>query len=322
MIGRTDDGVPPVSETAEVTAEVTGAVAFRLAEELGVTIGAELSEADGIHRVYAATVRADGRPCVLKLCRPGTDWVQKEARALRLQDGQGCVALLAERPEGILLERAVPGTPVSAAVGSPAAHRADGGRADDAATERLGVALLAWRRPAEAARADLPHVRTLTADLARGLAGSEAAPEDAVPPSVRSGFAGHVGRVSELLSSLVATPDDGGDVLLHGDLHHDNLLHDDGRGDIAIDPQGHVGPPAYDVGQLLMNPHHLVDGLDDESFAALAHRRLAVLAGVTGIDCEVLEAWAYVKAVVAQAWSFEDDQGVTVAFRLADLLRV
>jgi streptomycin 6-kinase len=54
-------------------------------------------------------------------------------------------------------------------------------------------------------------------------------------------------------------------VLLHGDLHHDNILHD-GNAWVAIDPKGLIGDPAYEIAPLLCNPI--------DKFASLANQEL------------------------------------------------
>jgi streptomycin 6-kinase len=43
------------------------------------------------------------------------------------------------------------------------------------------------------------------------------------------------------------------DVLLHGDLHHHNILLDHKRGWIAIDPKGVIGHPGLEVGRYSFN---------------------------------------------------------------------
>ncbi len=43
-------------------------------------------------------------------------------------------------------------------------------------------------------------------------------------------------------------------VPLHGDLHHDNILSSD-RGWLAIDPQGLIGDPLYEVAGVFRHPH-------------------------------------------------------------------
>ena len=43
-------------------------------------------------------------------------------------------------------------------------------------------------------------------------------------------------------------------MLIHGDLHHYNILIVGKYSWLAIDPKGVIGPAAYEVGPLLMNP--------------------------------------------------------------------
>jgi streptomycin 6-kinase len=50
------------------------------------------------------------------------------------------------------------------------------------------------------------------------------------------------------LSQSMAAP-----VLLHGDLHHDNILTATRQSWLAIDPKGIVGEPAYETAPLLLN---------------------------------------------------------------------
>src|SRR5512132_4359180 len=42
--------------------------------------------------------------------------------------------------------------------------------------------------------------------------------------------------------------------LLHGDLHHYNILFDSNRGWLAIDPKGVIGELEYEIGAVLRNP--------------------------------------------------------------------
>src|SRR5262249_51803507 len=53
---------------------------------------------------------------------------------------------------------------------------------------------------------------------------------------------------TELLTSM------GRPVLLHGDLHHGNILAAERQPWLALDPKGVLGEPAYEVGALLRNP--------------------------------------------------------------------
>src|SRR5437660_114425 len=64
--------------------------------------------ADGTEAFVAEATTGDGQPVVVKLLLPrNPDAALHEITALRLADGEGCVALLREDPElgGLLLER-------------------------------------------------------------------------------------------------------------------------------------------------------------------------------------------------------------------------
>ena len=63
-------------------------------------------------------------------------------------------------------------------------------------------------------------------------------------------------RLVEEAEALLAwlVPSQTGPVLLHGDLHHGNVLSARRRPWLAIDPKGVVGERAFDAGALLYNP--------------------------------------------------------------------
>lgn len=107
----------------------------------------------------------------------------------------------------------------------------------------------------------------------------------------------------------------GGDrVVLHGDLHHFNVVRD-GVGDAAdrwraIDPHGWIGDPAFDTAPMLANPRGLtLNELPDATrlvTATTAERRIAILAETTGFDRDRIRAWAFTAAVIAELWMVED----------------
>lgn len=96
---------------------------------------------------------------------------------------------------------------------------------------------------------------------------------------------------AELLASAPAP------VLLHGDLHHHNVLAARRAPWLAIDPKGVVGDPGQDVGALLCNPLSLADP------GARAERRVRRLAAELGLDRDRLRAWGFVSAVLSEAWN-------------------
>lgn len=208
---------------------------------------------------------------MLKLTLPGQA-VQAEADALAGFGGVGAARLLAADPaEGaLLLERLRPGTPLSAL--------AD----DDAATRIAGGLIARLRRPVpEGALLGQAAGWVRLLDRAR----AEAWPLD---PAM-------LDRAAGLFRDLAAAAP----VLLHGDLHHGNILRD-GAGWRAIDPRGLAGDPAFEAAALLRNP---------PGAAAVAQngaRRIAILAETTGLDARRIAAWGYAAAVLAACWALED----------------
>jgi len=61
------------------------------------------------------------------------------------------------------------------------------------------------------------------------------------------------GRTSSLVYFRLCKPPIQ-DRLLHGDLHHDNVLFDSRRGGLAIDPKGVIGELKYEIGAALETP--------------------------------------------------------------------
>jgi streptomycin 6-kinase len=99
--------------------------------------------------------------------------------------------------------------------------------------------------------------------------------------------------------------------LLHGDLHHGNVLLDSQRGWLAIDPKGVVGELAFEVGAALRNP------CEHSWFyaePATIRKRVAHFAAVLGLDTRRMLAWAFAQAILAAIWELEDE-GVLQAGR-------
>lgn len=96
--------------------------------------------------------------------------------------------------------------------------------------------------------------------------------------------------------ALLARP--AADVVLHGDLHHGNVLDFGERGWLAIDPKPLHGDPAFDTLNILCNP---------DAAVALRPGRLerttGVIAAESGVDERTLLRWAVAWAGLSAAWS-------------------
>jgi streptomycin 6-kinase len=91
--------------------------------------------------------------------------------------------------------------------------------------------------------------------------------------------------------------------LLHGDLHHYNVLRDDQRGWLAIDPKGVVGELEYELGASLRNPFERPElFIRRETLES----RLRVFEKALDVDSTRVLRWAYAQAVLATIWLVED----------------
>jgi streptomycin 6-kinase len=255
------------------------------------------------YNYVAPAMRADGTPVVLKVRFPG-DGPTTEIAALRLYDGHGMAQLLEADPEGgaFVLERLTPGAPLTTLVES-----------DDERATSIGAEVMRqlWQGPAGAPPNE-PLYGTI-ADWAEGLQRMRAHFGGATGPFPRALVEEAEALFAELLASQAAP------VLLHGDLHHDNILSAERAPWLAIDPQGIVGEPAYEVGALLRNP--LPQLLELPNPSRVTARRVDQLAEELGFDRARIRGWGLAQAVLSAWWSIEDHgHGWEGAIACAELL--
>jgi streptomycin 6-kinase len=91
--------------------------------------------------------------------------------------------------------------------------------------------------------------------------------------------------------------------LLHGDLHHENVLFDRERGWVAIDPKGVLGEVAFELGAWFRNPWGRSDLFAEPAIIA---RRAAIFADELGLDRARILSWAGAQAVLSAIWAMED----------------
>jgi len=226
-------------------------------------------------------VRRNGTPVVVKACLPDGESTQVEA--LRLFGGHGMVRLLEydEGDEVMLLERLQPGTLLSTV------------EDDEKATSIAASVMRQMWRPAPP-----EHPFPTVFDWGKGLVRLRQHYEGGYgpfPPALleeaETLFAG--------LNASMADP-----VLLHGDLHHENILAAEREPWLAIDPKGLVGEPAYETGALLRNQMSVV--FDDAHPGRVMTRRVEQLAGELGLDRARVRGWGLAQAVLSAWWNIED----------------
>ncbi len=266
----------------------------------------------------APAILDDGTPAVLKLGVPNSERTA-EIETLKLWDGRGCARLLkSDIPRGaMLIEKISPGTMLSELQGDDQATKVaaevfqavrfspnpdNGGPDRDKAS--FGSPLLGL--------GELPTVAGWASELA----------------NLRPAFGGGCGpfprELVEIAEGLYAEllVSQGPPVLLHGDLHHFNILFaGEQRGWLAIDPHGVLGEAEYECGALLRN--HDLDQRSREEIKKLTARRIAILAERLGFEKERVIGWGLAQAILSAWWDWhpEVSPGWTSSmFVLADVL--
>lgn len=230
-----------------------------------------------------AVERRDGQEAVLKL-RPANEELRCEMRALEVYSGDAMCTLLEhdDAAGAMLLERVRPGVPLL-----------EMGETDEAVI----VAAALMRRLRRLAPEDPPLPRLLdwwrtARDGLRGRHGGTTGP-------MPEAFVDEATEIYEELFGSGRTL-----VVLHGDLHHWNILSSDRAGWLAIDPHGATGPPECEVGAFMMNPNN--GALARPDVREVLGRRLDLFSAELGFEREYLRRAAFAYSMLSTTWSTED----------------
>jgi streptomycin 6-kinase len=216
-------------------------------------------------------------PVVMKVFRShGDEWGSGEV--LRAFAGEGMVRLLNHADGAVLLERLTPGTSL-----------ADVAVDDD--ERATGILIDVMQRLSSRTIPDgVPSVE----EWGKGFVRYATTQDVRVPrPLLES--------AQRVYQHLCATQAAAG--LLHGDLHHFNVLTDKVRGWTAIDPKGIVGEQAYETGAALRNPWGSSEIFTDRSVIV---RRASRFAKELSLDEGRVLGWAFAQAVLSAVWAIED----------------
>jgi len=255
----------------------------------------EIRPAQQLSYNFIAFARRREAEVVLKLGVPDRE-LTSEVLSLGYFAGRGAVRLLDSDSEHgmLLLERLRPGAQL--------ASLAD----DTRATHIAAGIMLALRRPAP------PETGLIRlADWFRGLG------------KFRGQWGGGTGALDAHLFEQAQTAsrdffaEDHVPTLIHGDLHHFNILSSE-RGWLAIDPKGVIGPAACEVGPFLMNPWAVV-GVPPEA-PKLMRDRVATLSEALSLEKERIRKWGLAHAVLSAVWSLEVNEDWRPAMECARIL--
>lgn len=211
---------------------------------------------------------------MVKLRVPGIEFV-RELEALRLYGGLRAVMLLEANPANgwMMLESARPGRVL-----------ADTGSDEEATTIAASVMRDLWRSVPE------NHPFVSMSEFEGGVEWLRVCSANKASPIPRTLASRAEGLLREFAGSR-AEP-----VLLHGDLHHYNILSAERVPWLAVDPKGVVGDPAYDVGPFLYNRL-----FETGSPASVLRRRVDQMSEELGFERDRIVGAAIPRAVLA-AW--------------------
>ncbi|MDR6634103.1 streptomycin 6-kinase [Phyllobacterium sp. 1468] len=225
----------------------------------------------------------DGEPAIVKHLTPlGVREELGGTRYLDWHDGNGCIRLLAQRGNNLLLEYAGARTLLD--------HLNEQG--DDDATQifvNVFLRLMQSTRQNRPFPAGLIPLRTHFASLFKKAEANRAR--------------GVTSRFVEAATLADMLLDQQQDVQpLHSDLHHENVLHGK-RGWLVIDPKGLIGDPMFDTANMFYNP------LDRDDLR-MSERRIATMAQAFSQafnrHIKTILGFGMIHACLSASWHDED----------------
>ncbi|MGE7778267.1 aminoglycoside phosphotransferase family protein [Chitinophaga sp. NPDC101104] len=235
------------------------------------------------HSSRLLPVLHEGLPAMLKVAVEKDEQLGNEIMVW--WNGQGAAKVLAHNGEALLMERAT---------GPRNLKTMSMNGADDAATKILCATALQLHAVPKPPPDGMITMERWFADLfAHGHK-----------------YGGSIAHGLELARRLVTEEIE--KCVLHGDLHHENVLDFEGKGWLAIDPKKLYGDRAFDFANIFCNPD-----LSIAAAPAAFQRRLQTVCSETGIERRRLLEWIVAWAALSAVWFIEDNLEADAATDLA-----
>lgn len=229
-------------------------------------------------------VERAGQKLMLKVVNSDDDEVHA-AEILRYFDGNGAIRLIESEENVLLAERAVNSS------NQPTLEKMVLEGQDDAATTIICdvIARLHFARPGSERPAHLIPFGQRSDDMHKHMGEGRVALGDR--PMVQ--------LACDLSEDLMVETNDA-ETPLHGDIHHFNVLWDDHRGWLAIDPKGILGPRVYEYANALCNPCLRKSIVADSKRMG---RQASIIAERADLDTKMLLKYSFLHATQVAAWS-------------------
>jgi streptomycin 6-kinase len=268
----------------------------RLITQVEATYGlSNLKPVEALSYNYVLSGFQDSKAIILKLGLD-IDGFKREAAALMAFSGFGVVEVLAENNGLLLLECAVLGISLKSYFPK---------NDDEAIHVTANIIKRLHKAPIPSTHA-FPHIKDWLMALDRHC-------EEFTTKQSRNNNAGsrrfarddvllnYLQKARQLRDNLLKTS--AKEVLLHGDLHHDNILQN-GNDWVVIDPKGVIGEPAYEVAAFIRNP--IPELLTHADAPNIIHNRVTRFAEALELPSQRILDWCFVQAVLSWVWAIED----------------
>ncbi|MBO9196428.1 3'-kinase [Rhizobium sp. 16-449-1b] len=224
------------------------------------------------HSSHLLPVLWRGKPAMLKLSADEAE--RSGAAVMHWWDGNGAAKVYCHDADAIVLERAQGHR-------SLLAMAAEG--EDDAASRILCDTVARLHAPRQTPKPPLIPLSRWFRDLAPA--------------------AGKYGDVltdcHDIATALLADARD--ETVLHGDIHHGNVLDFEEHGWLAIDPKGLVGERGFDYANIFANPE-----LSTVTDPGRLHRQLPIVSAAANIEPTRLLRWIAAYCGLSAAWFLDD----------------
>jgi streptomycin 6-kinase len=230
-------------------------------------------------------VRSGHVPAMLKVAR--SDEERRGANLMARWNGNGAARVLAHHEDAILLERARGRRSL--------ATMAREGHDDEASRIICGVAMTLHAHDGSPPTGLVP-LSAWYAELSR-VAGADT---------------GIFTQAASTAAELLASPQE--QCVLHGDLHHGNVLDFGARGWLAIDPKGLIGERGFDFANIFCNPDFEI-----ATSPGRLVRQIDVVAETARLDPARLLRWVLAYAGLSAAWTIGEGGDPTLALTIAHM---
>lgn len=247
----------------------------QLVKSLSVRLGLrDLQEVANLTYNYVLSGFQGDNPIILKLDLD-SEALKREDFALKYFADCGAVKVLAEYDGMLLLERAMPGTSLKSYF-------------PNKEQKSIEIACRVMKNLNHAnihEYHNFPHIKDWLTVLDKDW-------------NIPHGYLQNARKLREQLLQS-SEPD----VLLHGDLHHDNILQNDNNW-LVIDPKGVIGEPVYEVAAFIRNP--MPELLSVQNAVEILQNRITMFSDILNIPQVRIANWCFVQAVLSWVWALED----------------